>query len=132
MTITLDAITLNPDLQLDPPLYSIDRVEAATAWTRGGAQVRWERLRKSVPINLKGGPDWGGMERSVLAALYATVNAVDQVFTLDYHGTAMTVKWRHEEAPVIECHPISIYRRDEESDNDFFVDIVLKFMWVVA
>jgi hypothetical protein len=72
------------------------------------------------------------MDRSVLAGLYATVNVVDQAFVLDYHGTSITVKWRHEEVPVIECHPVSIYRRDEETGDDLFVDIVLKFMWVVA
>ena len=105
---------------------------AAVAWSRGGAQIRWERLRKSVPVSLKGGSNWGGMDRSVLADLYATVNAVDQTFALNYHGTGMTVKWRHEESRVIECNPVSIYRRDEETDDDLFVDIVLKLMWVMA
>ena len=131
-TITLAGITLNPDLQLDPPLYAIDRVSAVTEWSRGGSQIVYERLDKSVPVNLVGGTDWGGMTRATMALLYALVPVVDTTYTLAYHGTSMTVRFRHEERPVITCRPIGIWRRDQEVTTNQFVDVVLKLMWVVA
>lgn len=130
--ITLGGVTLNPDLQLDPQLYGIDRVSAVSEWSRGGKQLVYERLDKSVPVALVGGTDWGGMTRTTMAALYALVPVVDTTYTLSYHGTTMTVRFRHEERPVISCRPIGTWRRDQEAATNLFVDVQIKLMWVVA
>ena len=131
MAITLAGVTLDSDLILDPPLYSLQKIEAESSYTRGGRLIRWTRTRKDVAFDLIGGDDFGWLTKAMLSSLF-TASETITTKTLAFHSTNYTVWFRYEDAPIIEYDPVKILRGSDEATTDLVKNVKIKLVWVVS
>lgn len=105
MTITLDAITLPPDLHWSDE-FDWSAIESAQEYAVTGALVVdiAERLA-GRPITLEAADDRAWMSRATLAAIHALTDPVNRQMTLTLNGTARAVIWRPGAEP-ISARPI--------------------------
>lgn len=105
------------------------KVEAAVAWTKGGKQIRWERIIKSVPLTLYGGDNWGWMDQDQLDAMQVYADQVNPAtpYVLNYNGALYNVKFRFEDPPVIAHEPLSPC----VTGSAWHKNVSVKFMWIL-
>lgn len=134
MTITFNSLVLNPAIATDPPMESVQWIAAESAWTMGGKLITWEKVRKTVDLDLisgegePGGDNWGWITRAELANLKATI-APGATYTLNYHGEIMTVSWRTSDPPCLEYQAVQRFRRDDQAPADFVASLRMKLLW---
>lgn len=126
MTITLAGITL-PDLVLQDE-YAQAGVRSVVEFSLGGRPIIWEDLQYGKTIDLIGDAETGWIDRTTLEALKTIANVPLQEFILDYEGDLKSVRFRHEDPPVISAIPI--LPRPNHSSVDWYANIRIKLMEV--
>lgn len=128
MSITLNAITLHPDLHWvdENQWYPI---EQSTARTLTGALVISTSVRTSGrPITLAPEDDSSAwMHREVVDDLRNLAVLPGEVMTLTLRGVTRNVIFRHHESPALEAVPIVHY--SDVQDPDWY-RVTLKLMEV--
>lgn len=76
------------------------------------------------PITLQGAADCAWITRAMVNQLSSWRDVPGQQLTITLRGTARTVTFRHEDAPVIEADPILFYG-DPIDDDDYRATIKL-------
>jgi hypothetical protein len=105
MTITLDAITLPPDL-LWADEFDWSPIESSTEYAITGALVVDTAARLAGrPITLAAADDRAWIARGVLQALYAKTETPGQTMTLTLGATSYSVIWRPGAEP-LSAYPI--------------------------
>lgn len=124
---TLGAIELPGLIWADEFDWSGVVSEAAPA-INGTFIVQEAALSGGRPITLQGDASRGWLPRSTLLALRALAAVPEASYTLTYGGTPYTVRWRHEDAPVIVATPVIDYETADGGDD--YHSITLKFITV--
>jgi hypothetical protein len=126
MSVILGGITL-PDVVLDQE-FGRQEVEAIVEYALDGTPIVWTQSSIGSPLVLTGGEDWGWITRSVLLQLQALARIPGATYTLDYEGTEYTVRFRHENAPVLEASPL--LPRPNQDVTDFYNNVKIYLMGV--
>jgi len=126
MSITLGGISL-PDLTKDGE-FSQQQVRAVVEFSLGGTPNIWEDLKYGKSIDLIGTSDTGWIDRQTLLDLQALVGVPLVSYSLDYEGELKTVRFRHEDQPVIEADPI--IPRPNHVTTDYYNNVRIKLMEV--
>jgi hypothetical protein len=124
--IALEGITL-PDLIRS--VTGAAPVKAVTETAMDGTPIIWEQSSVGgTLIDLLGGNDSGWIDKSTLDSLWALASVARAVYSLVYEGTTYTVRFRHENHPVIEADPVVGRPNPEGTDN--YNNVWLKLMEV--
>lgn len=126
MAISLGGVTL-PELVWDNE-FGRAPVESKVDVSLGGTPLIWEQTTEGISIDLVGGTETGWATRSVLVALMALASLPEATYALSYEGDTYTVRFRHEEAPVIEANPV--VPRPNHAGGDWYNNIRIKLMEV--
>lgn len=103
---TLDGLSLGDLIVNHSERGASTDLAGATDYTLGGREVVWLAPRRARPITLEGGEDvWlDAATVQALRAMAATPHA-RHILALP-GGETVTVRWRHESAPVLEAMPV--------------------------
>jgi len=104
MSVRLDEVDLG-DLALGEEFAGAG-VRSQVERTLGGREVVWEQAVNSRPLDLAGGDDWGWLSRETLLRLRAMADVPGAAYSLDLGGEARTVRFRHEEPPVLSAEAV--------------------------
>jgi len=115
MAISISGVSL-PDLVIENE-FAWTGVEAATERSLSGRPIIWEGEISGKPIDLIGSDKAAWMDRSTLIALRALAAVPNTTYDLIYGSDTYTVRFRHEEAPVIEATPIAPSPDAENTDR---------------
>lgn len=126
MSIQLDAIVL-PDLIIQD-LYGNPLIEADVEMSIGGVPIIHEQDFIGRPITLVGEDGFGWIEFSDLQNLIILASTKGASYTLTYESTTFTVRFRHEDSPVIEAE--ALIPRPNHVAADLFKNVVIKLMEV--
>lgn len=85
-------------------------------------------LTDGRPITLEGDDKSGWLSRSVLDSLRTLAAVVDATYTLIINSVSYTVRFRHEDAPVIEAEPVIDY--EVPGSTDMYNNIAIKLITV--
>ena len=116
-----------PDLVIDQ-MWAIPPVDARVARTLGGMVHVWEGSVSGRSIDLVGTENSGWIDRAGLDGLFAMASVPGATYELVYEGNSRTVRFRHEDAPVIEATPIVPRPNAESGDRHYGVRIRLMEM----
>jgi len=101
MTITLDAITLPPDL-LWSDEFDWSAIESSQEYAVTGALVVDTATRLAGrPITLEAADDRAWIDRATLAAIHALTTPVNRQMTLTMNGVTRTVIFRPGIDPIV-------------------------------
>lgn len=100
----------------------------AAAGVNGNLIEQEAALSGGRPVTLQGDAETGWLQRSDLLALQALSGVPYATYTLNYNGADYTVRWRHEDAPVIAATPI--VGRENAAAGDYYHNITLKLITV--
>lgn len=125
MSITLDGIDLPADMEWSDQ-WTHSQVRQATEITLSGAVVIEEAARQGArPITLEGGAGASWITRATLDALHAAAQIAGKTMTLDYHGTAYTVRFRHADGAISARQ---VMRTENPGPDHYFEDITIRLM----
>lgn len=113
MANNLNGIPL-PLLKFENEL-SRSAVVAQTERAKAGNLLLYAGTARNLPIDLSGDSDGAWMERSDLLELKALADIPNAVYPMEYNGENYTVRFRHEDAPVIEAEPLKLYGNPPET-----------------
>ncbi|MDW7643454.1 MAG: hypothetical protein SCI25_00265 [Desulfuromonadales bacterium] len=124
---TLDTIELPGLIWADEFDWSGVVSEAAPA-INGSVVVQEAALSGGRPVTLQGDATRGWLKRSSLVALQSLAGAPGASYVLTWGGTQYTVRFRHEDGPVIAGSPVIDY--DTAGETDDYHSITLKLITV--
>lgn len=141
--IILEGIEL-PDV-VEEEEISWSGVAAAVERTIQGKLIVTEQAIDGRPITLIGGDDWGWITREVLNELKSLASQPYAIYTLQYDFSAIrypelvpdkwperieliSVRFRHEEEPVINATPL--VQRPNWALTDYYNNVTIKLMEV--
>jgi hypothetical protein len=73
-----------------------------------------------------GGEDFAWITRGDLITLQTMANAINTTYTLRFNGEVHTVRFRHEEPPVISAEPL--VERINHTATDWYKNLYIKLM----
>ena len=118
-TIVLGALTLSPSLLWeDRDVYSTV-VQEVKRTLGGGLVVYHQSLSAGRPVTLTATEETGWITRGMLDALQAMANVAGAVYTLNLHGFAANVMFRHHEAPALSFAPLQ--PKSTPQAGDFYI-----------
>jgi hypothetical protein len=124
MTITLGGITLPDNMHLEGP-FLWSGVAGSVERSLGGGLIIWENtLTGGEPLDLVAESNSGWISYSIMLDLKALVPHLEASYELNYRSQIYTVRFRHEEAPVLDVVPL-ITEREFESDSFYYGKIKL-------
>ena len=125
MAIILGGVTLPDTLSLADPFGNPLIVSNADV-TIGGNLIIIEQSVSGRPITIVGDADVGWIEFSVLQALKDLAKVPGASYTLTFESDVFTVRFRHEDQPVISAEPI--VARPNHAATDLFNNVVINLM----
>lgn len=129
MAIKLDYVDL-PDLLFDDGGFGRVPVAAVAEQSVVNTPIIFESEKAGgFLLNLVGTETSGWIEKAVMDALMALASVAGATYILEYEGTFFTVRFRHEDSPVLFAVPI-IERPDIES-SDWYNNVFIKLMEVL-
>lgn len=126
MSVQLDTIVL-PDLILKD-LYGNPKISADVEMSIGGVPIINEQDFVGRPLTLIGGDVSEWIAFSDLQNLITLASTKGASYTLTYESTIFTVRFRHEDSPVIEAE--ALIPRSNHVATDWFKNVVIKLMEV--
>jgi hypothetical protein len=124
MTITLGGITLPDNMHLEGP-FLWSGVAGLVDRSLGGSLIIWEStLIGGEPLDLVAEADSGWIPYATMLQLKALVPSLEASYELNYRSQLYAVRFRHEEAPVLDVEPLMI-EREFESDSFYYGKIKL-------
>lgn len=127
MTIKLDTVTL-PNMIIENE-FNWTGVRAAVDLTLGGTPIIWEQDFMGRVLDLISGEtdaDW--ITQSTLSSLQVLASIASATYTLNYEGTSMTVRFRHETPPVITAK--AVVGRSKKVGYEYYNELRIKLMEV--
>lgn len=106
MTITLNGITLSPELLWEDE-FTENTISQTVKSTLSGGTVVYSGQRQSRNITLQSLPDQGWMTRDIIEQIQAIANVPSAVYTLSLRGVDYSVMFRHNEPPAFKAEPVS-------------------------
>ena len=125
MAITLDGVTLNPNLQWIDRYEDTPIAQTAQRTLGGSLIVHSQGLTEGRPVTLQATEETGWFTYAEVAALRARAKVVNGQYTLDFHGEIMTVMFRHQEPPVLSFQ--SILYKEPLANDDYLTGTVKLF-----
>ncbi|MBF0555042.1 MAG: hypothetical protein HQK96_10890 [Nitrospirae bacterium] len=93
-------------------------ISAAVERTLSGGVVVYDNEISGRPIDIEGSETTGWITYADLKTLRAMAMVLDAVYVLIYEDETFDVRFRHEDAPVLDFKPL--LERSSYSDNDYF------------
>ena len=125
MPITLGGTELNGSVQWEERFQAAS-VSQASKRTIGGYLVVYNMdLIRGEPVTLTATEDTGWFTKEMVDAIIAMARTTGGQYSLDYHGAAHTVMFRHEDSPVVDFTPI--VKRDIPQAGEWFTGTVKLF-----
>lgn len=117
MSITLDAITLPPDLIWSDE-FDWSPVQQSKTYTLTGALILEKgTMQAGRPITLVGGDNAAWITRATLQTLYAKLTTTAPMSLALNDGRVFSVAFNHDDKP-IEARPVLDY--STPADDDFY------------
>lgn len=127
MTITLGGVTLPDNMHLEGP-FRWSGVAGSVDRSLGGGLIIWEgELIGGEILDLVAEPDSGWVEFSTVGQLQAIASLAGAEYELNYRSRIYTVRFRHEDSPVLDLVPL-MSEREFESDSYYYGKIKLMVM----
>ena len=124
MTIEIDSIEL-PDLVMEGQ-FGWSGVRASVDRSPSGAPIVWEGETAGRPIDLVGTVEAAWISRATLKSLRDLAGVPGATYTLTFGSETFMVRFRHEDAPVIEATPVM--PTPETEDEDRYNQVRIKLM----
>ena len=128
MAIRIGSVTLTEVVIENEYGWAGIDVRASTALD--GTPIIWEQSASGQPMDLVGERDTAWLTRSTLSALQALAAVPNATYTLVYQERSFSVRFRHEDAPVISAE--SIIPRPNQADADWYNRVRIKLMIVTT
>lgn len=125
MANQIDTIVIPDTLSLEEA-YGNPLIVSTVDLTLGGTPIIHEQKILGKPLTLVGTDDRGWIDFSVLQSLIAIASVVNAQYTLLFEGQSFTVRFRHEDSPVIVAEPI--VARPNHISTDQFNNVVINLM----
>lgn len=125
MAIILGSITLPDSLSLTEP-YGNPLVVGSIERTIGGVPIIIEQTITGEPITLVGGEDVGWIPFSDLQALITLANTPGATHILTIEADTFSVRFRHEDQPVISAE--ALVPRPNHVAGDWFKNVIINLM----
>jgi len=100
MSITLNGIALPSDLEWQDEFDWYPVASSSVRSLTGKLLIEEAALVKGRQMTLYGGENAAWVSRATVESLQALAATPGTTMTLDYHGTAYTVKWRRDQTPI--------------------------------
>ena len=114
--ITLGGISLSNDMYLEPA-HGWTGVAASVDRSLGGSLIIWENeIEGGESFDLVCDDHMGWIPYSILAQVKALASVVGATYTLVYRTETFTVRFRNEDAPVLDVSPV-IPRKELTDDS---------------
>lgn len=127
MAMTLGGITLPDAIILEP--FNWPGIHASVEDTLGGGKIVQEFTKLDFQlIDLYGEEDIAWITHAVLESLRAIAMIANATYSLVYEGNTWTVRFRHEDAPVVVAEPI--IPKVIPLDTDYYNNLWIKLMKV--
>ena len=124
MTITLGGTTLPDNMHLEGP-FLWSGVAGSVDRTLGGGLIIWEStLVGGEPLDLVAEVDSGWISYATMLQLKVLTSQLEASYELNYRSQLYNVRFRHEEAPVLDVLPL-MTEREFESDSFYYGKIKL-------
>jgi hypothetical protein len=131
ITLTLDAVTLDPDLRWVERQASQKVAQSVTPTIGGGVIVIAQEILAGQPITLESGEDFGFLTTEQVDAVNALADQVGGIFVLEVtegsNVETYEVMFRHEDGPAFAAVPL--IPRIVPDPGDWF-RVVIKLMKV--
>jgi hypothetical protein len=124
MTVMIEGVTL-PGLQINEDWNT--GIDSIVEQSDAGSPIVFERERLYKKMDIIGGERWGNLTAEVLRHVQQLASVAGMTYTLTYNGNQSTIRFRNEDAPVIESEPLSGAKQD---DAMYHKNIVIKIMEV--
>jgi hypothetical protein len=125
MTVLLNGVDLG-DLVMDAQ-FAWSGVAARVVQSLGGRPIIWEQaIPAGRPIDLMGTDNSGWLSKSVLQTLQTYAAMPKASFILEYDGETKTVRFRHEDQPVISAVPVM--PSPDTVATDRYCQVVIRLM----
>jgi hypothetical protein len=126
MSSTIGGVTL-PDVVIENE-FAQAGVRSVVEFSLGGQPIVWEDYKYGKYIDLVGSTNQAWITRETLNDLLALIEIPSVSYTLDYEGDTITVRFRHEDPPVLIADPIA--PRPNQGDSDYYNNLRIKLMEV--
>ena len=127
MAMTLGGIAL-PDLIIEDRLSHPGVRSSVTPTLAGGIIIQEFSQIDNRYVDLVGGDDYGWIQYSILQNIRSIAMLANTAYTLVYETETYTVRFRHEEPPVVYAEPI--IPQVEPSSGDWWNNVTIKLMKV--
>lgn len=122
--ISLGGVVL-PDVVIDNE-FGEHKVRSVVEFSLGGRPIIWEDVAYGPALDLVGGEDYAWIDRQTLKELQGLSAVPQSSYTLIYESDTFLVRFRNEDAPVIEAQPI--VARPNQDDSDWYQNLRIKLM----
>lgn len=107
MAIVLNGVTLSASMIWADRHKHAPVAQSALTTLGGGVIVYSQTLVEGRPITLEARIDTGWITKAMLDQLEAMAAIAGGVYTIDIHGFAANVMFRHQDAPAVEFEPLT-------------------------
>ncbi|QWR76067.1 hypothetical protein [Candidatus Magnetomonas plexicatena] len=119
--IKLGDITLPNDLTW-PNCFEWTGISETVERTLSGDVVIYGTEITGRTIDLTGGSDYGWITYKDLKTLLDMASVYEEIYEFEFNGDIYTVRFRHEDSPVLEFTPVT--DTAEFIDDDYFYGVI--------
>jgi hypothetical protein len=125
MSVLIDSIDITGLVNSDLFPTGLDTVSEVSS---EGSLIVYEKQISYSQIDLVGGSDWGWLSLSVLQSLQNLAKISGAIYTLNYEGDLIDVRFRTEDPPVISAD--KLINRSNQDGTDWYNNITIKLIGV--
>lgn len=118
-SITLGGIDLNPSLQWSDRWRYTSIAQEQLRTLGGSLVVNSARLYEGIKVTLVADTSTGWFTKPMVDSMLLLADGLASTYTLDFHGTVMTVAFDHTQSPVVQMRPL-LYKEPQEV-TDYFI-----------
>ncbi len=129
MVINLGGIDL-PGLLIPTRFGNEVQILAKVDYSLGGNPIIWEQENSSYALDLQGLDNVAWLTEAQMISIRNLAQVKDSTYTLIYESQTLTVRFRHESAPVLSGD--RIVPSYEENNDSYYSNILIKLMVLTA
>jgi len=129
MAISLGGVAL-PDLLIPDRFGNGIGISAIVDYSVAGNPIIWEQDDSSYSLDLVGGSENAWMTETQMLAIQALASVKNSTYTLTYESRTHTVRFRHEDSPILTGSLVGI--NPEEDANNYYDNVTIKLMVLTA
>ncbi len=129
MTISLGGVTL-PGLLIPTRFGNEVQILATVDYSLGGNPIIWEQENSSYALDLQGLDNVAWLTEAQMISIRNIAQVKNSTYTLIYESQTLTVRFRHEESPVLSGD--RVVPSYEENNDTYYSNVLIKLMVLTA